>query len=1255
MIAAEVCRARHGRPDEAKSERTQNLPVDLMLVSPPPRSTESTRRLEANLAALTRTSPELAARIRNTGPLVPPELEFVETFDVGAPSALHRGVPLASRKRPVEEAQRLADTVDYKKIAAVVCLGFGVGHHVAAAARRMKREGLVIVFEPDIALLRAVFERVDHSGWMGETNLVVFTDPDDSGAMAAVAQGVEGVLALGTKILEHPPSRGRLGDAAGRFGQTFARVMAAVRTVVVTTMVQTEVTVRNLLMNVDHYCRTAKGGGVEELKGLCAGRPAVVVSAGPSLKRNLRLLKTPGVRDRCVIIAVQTVLKTMLKEGVKPHFVTALDYHEISRRFYEGLTAPDVEGVTLVAEPKANAAILDSFPGAVRCPGEEYLDLTLGSELAGTHGSVPAGATVAHLAYYLARHLGCDPVVLIGQDLGFTDGQYYSAGAAIHDTWAAELNAFNTLEMMEWQRIVRGRRTLRKATDHLGRPIYTDEQMSAYLSQFERDFLSDAQKGLRIIDATEGGVAKRNTRAMPLAEALREFVNGAPPMPPIPAPAASLDEAARRRVRERLRDVRAGAGRVGELSRRAKGLIERMLESQHDARLMNKLIGEVGEVAAQARAAEPAYTLVQKLNQTGGFKRIRADRELRMSEGLGPVERQRAQLERDRMNLSWLAESADALARLLESSITALDGGPKLTRDPAPAQSIEEEEGREAAVASEPRRVAAVIPVDMDASTLGTPRALDATFMGVSPLRATLERLARCRGLEVAVLLTSDPEGVKVLVGGEVKGLRVEYVRTPASPLGGRVAGVRAARLWADSSWRGGLCSMTCYDEVLAPGHTLGALKQTGCDAALLVGADWCLVDPALCDAVIDRYRENPVRHRLTFCQGPPGLAGCLLDAGLLREIAASVAKGGPFASLGGLLGYVPINPLVDPIAQPVCVHVPAAVRDTLFRCVPDSTVRRTMLEQAMALAVGDRGWRGALELGAEQIASAILQRQRDVPSGMPKQTILELCVGRASTGLRAAWLGADLDALERPVMTRALAHRIFTAIGEQRSDAVVDFAGFGDPLLHPEFADFARLAKECGVAGVHIRTDLLAPEATVDRLLDSDVDVVSVDLLANTAETYRRLVGRDAFRQVVTNIERLLTRRQVVDGLPRPWIVPRIMRCDAAYAEIEAFFDKWLLLAGSAVIDQLPRPIEGERIEPLGKPDRTRRRDWRSRLMVLSDGAVPLDERDKSPSRPVGNVGSEPVATVWRRLLETRRAVFREHGYQHESLWTGW
>src|SRR5262249_52349373 len=113
--------------------------------------------------------------------------------------------------------------------------------------------------------------------------------------------------------------------------------------------------------------------------------------------------------------------------------------------------------------------------------------------------------------------LGCDPIIFIGQDLAFTGHVYYAPGVAMHRAWTPELGRFVTLEMKEWQRIVRHRPILRKVDGADGRSLYTDEQMFTYLQQFERDFARAPQK---IIDATQGGAAKRGTVAMPLSEAI---------------------------------------------------------------------------------------------------------------------------------------------------------------------------------------------------------------------------------------------------------------------------------------------------------------------------------------------------------------------------------------------------------------------------------------------------------------------------------------------------------------------------------------------------------------------------------------------------------------------------------------------------------------------------------------------------------------------------------------------------------------
>jgi hypothetical protein len=1173
---------------------------------------------ERNLAALAKTSPRIVAMLRDTTPRN--DILFAASRDrqndslasaVVGGAVARNGAPvltasqasfaglgvaamptrLASAHHPIQEAERLAGTIELKQAGAVVVLGFGVGHHVASLALRMKRRGVIYVFEPDLTLLRSVFDRIDHSEWIAQTNLVILHDPSDAGAMTGATNGVEAILALGVKYLDHPASRKRLGDQAAEFRTAFASVVRAMRTNIVTTLVHADLTMRNLLMNLDHY---ALGPGVDTLAGIGAGRPAVVVSAGPSLKRNLHLLAQPGVRDRVVIVAVQTVLKALLERGIKPHFVTALDYAQISTRFYEGLTPQDVQGVTLVAEAKANPAILSAFPGEIRCPADGWMDLLLGNDLAGAHGALRSGSTVAHLAYYLARHLGCDPVILIGQDLGFTDGQYYATGAVIHNVWGGELNEFRTLEMLEWERIVRWRRNLIPAQDHLGRPVYTDEQMATYRVQFERDFGFDASRGLTTIDATEGGVAKQHTRLMPLAQALATH---APSVgAPLPRPSAGSPRPGRAEVASRVDRVLAEVERVARLSRTTKSKLDQMLGHHADQRRVNRLIGEVDKVRDEVQALQPAFDLVQLLNQTGLLKRLRADRDLDLDDPQDPYERQRRQIERDAMNVAWLADAADELAGMLRGSRAMLDGGAKVTRPPPPSEAILTGD-RPAPKAI--KHVHAVVCIDASAGGLGAPRDLAATIApGVNVFQATVARLLACRSIDGVVVASHDPVRARALLGplASRSSVRVEAIE-PTDDRGALARrAIHAARLWARECWRGGLGGMTVFDEVLDPATLAPLMERLGIDAAVVLGGDWCLLDPALTDSIVERYREQPERHRLVFSQAAPGLGPCVVDRSMMAELAN--ARHSPisavFATLGGALGYIPIAPVADPIAGDSCVAVPAAVRDLGRRVIADSPDALVAIREV---------WQRIAEgspLSGEELASAIASAWSAPGASTPWNVRIEL--------------NASLIPLLTPGWTPDSLARALGAIASDGPPIALTITG-PEPLRQAELPELIRAARSAGAAGVHVRTPLrfeasgdAASDAVLQRLVASGVDVVSVDLFAETPATYASLAGGSLDR-VRARLDRLISlRRCEPRGLPTPWIVPRITRRDAVYAEIEPFYDQWLLRCGAAVIDPLPASIPGERIEPLTPPALWVARSAGARALLRPDGSLHAD-----------------------------------------------
>ncbi len=1166
-------------------------------------------------------------------------LELPEGF--GESFALATGAPaprprlLASRVAPRREGAILAGDVDVASVATVVVLGFALGYHAEALASRLRETGLVIAFEPDAALLRAVLSRIDHSAWLGKGNVLVLTGDVDRARLATAIAGAETLLGLGTKILAHPASRRRLGERADRFAEDFAHVMKAVRTHLVTTLVQVETTLRNLLQNAGTY---AQAPGVADLAGRCAGRPAILVAAGPSLARTIDLLARPGVRERFVIVAVQTALKPLLAKGIKPHFVTALDYHEISTRFYEGLTPDMVRGVTLVAEPKANPAILDAFPGVVRCPGDHVLDDLLGPSFARDMGALRPGATVAHLAYYLARHLGCDPVILVGQDLGFTDGQYYGANAAIHNVWAGELNEFNTLEMLEWQRIARMKSLLRRGTDVLGRPIYTDEQMATYLVQFERDFALDAAQGRTTIDATGGGVQKRHATPMPLEDALSRLGVEAPGTPPDPIhdhpPSREGARARREALAAHLRSVRADTLSIADASRQAAGHLARMLESHADQRRVNDLIAKVYALRDQVTSKARAYALVHYINQTGTFRRLRADRALAMAEALSPLDKQRRQIERDRDNVLWLADAADQAGRHVDDALRVLAGGAKVTRDAladAPADPGEPSSTR----APRPRhKVLAVVLHDTLRDALGVARDGPAVFLGRPALAWTLERLARAKSLDAIAVATTDPDAARrEIAQAKLAGVPIAIEPVPpdlADVLAAHRRAIGAARLWSRECWRGGIANACVADEACPPALLARVLERHHADAAVILAHDWVLIDPLLVDACVQRTREAPDRQKLVFTQAAPGLAPFVVHKDVLAELAA---HSGPHATLAGLLAYIPIAPQADPIAKPCCVRVETVVRDAQRRFILDAgddslerLIRAARLDPAGALA--DAIARAAIELQAQASLD-------------PLPRILAIDAFARPSDPRHPAAPLDPRALRDMLLEPA-------RLGELRSLGVTLAAGpragpASDPLDHPRVGALVAVLRELGVAAVHVRTRLTHDPVVVDRLLAAAPDVISVDCVAWDEGVYRALTGRDDLARVRANLDQLAASRASSPArLPLPWIVPRITRRDEVYDQIEGFYDACLMRVGACVIDPLDQPIPGARIEPLPIPSNARDRARRSTARLDADGVLWRDDATPAghvarglanawAARPPAQVEHRPAATTTR------------------------
>ncbi len=627
-----------------------------------------------NMAALWRADPELAIKVDAVDdeerlPLAPTRSG---AFSARVSAADGSSVYLHSRYDPQREACKLADAVKIEEKFCFVVSGFGLGYHLRALCDRLRGDAFILCLEPSVELIAAALTCVDLAEVFSSGRLLVLFN-DDKARMHDLLKAKNTLMMLGLQFVRHEPSVRVAPDFHVRMSDLITEFATYTRMSLLTLVANSKITCKNIAMNLAAYVTTPP---IDILRDRFKGDPAIIVSAGPSLYRNIDQL--PDARGRAVLLAVQSTLVLMLERGIKPDFVTSLDFHEVSGKFFEGIG--DVSGVHLVAEPKVTWGVIDRYPGPTSLLDNRWARLLIGDELA-ARGGVKAGATVAHLAFYLAQYMGCDPIIFVGQDLAFTGHVFYVPGVETHLSWRGEINRFNTMEMKEWERIVRNGDILRKVKGIDGGELYTDELLFTYLEQFEKDIAGTRTK---VINATEGGAVIRGTQAMTLREAMDRYC-----AEPIAVERFAYRDtvvwrdpsclpAARDELKKRLEELDEVADVCDELL----SLLHELETLTGDPDRFNRRLVRVDELRTKVQRASRPYEMVNLATQAAELRRYSADRRLSADEPQDSIERAKRQLVRDIDFISGVADGTKEVRPMIEESLARVEAAMNVLPSP---------------------------------------------------------------------------------------------------------------------------------------------------------------------------------------------------------------------------------------------------------------------------------------------------------------------------------------------------------------------------------------------------------------------------------------------------------------------------------------------------------------------------------------------------------------------------------------------
>ncbi|EAI3059308.1 motility associated factor glycosyltransferase family protein [Campylobacter coli] len=163
---------------------------------------------------------------------------------------------------------------------------------------------------------------------------------------------------------------------------------------------------------------------------------AIVVSAGPSLAKQLPLLK--AYQDKAVIFCADGALSMLEKEGIVPDYVTNLDFTDLAMKFFQN--KENLKQSIIALECATHPNIVHSLK-AENCMivlrnKALYQRFNLND-----FGYIDTGTHVSHFSYTLALALGFKNIIMIGQDLAFDkEGNSHSKGFDFGEKFSGEEN-----------------------------------------------------------------------------------------------------------------------------------------------------------------------------------------------------------------------------------------------------------------------------------------------------------------------------------------------------------------------------------------------------------------------------------------------------------------------------------------------------------------------------------------------------------------------------------------------------------------------------------------------------------------------------------------------------------------------------------------------------------------------------------------------------------------------------------------------
>ncbi|MFE3576823.1 motility associated factor glycosyltransferase family protein [Lysinibacillus sp. NPDC059133] len=401
---------------------------------------------------------------------------------------------LHSKYNPIQEAKRIVEK-EFEPNFVHVVFGHGLGYIVNELKNQITKKEMLIVIDP---LCRELSDTV------GKNNDYILLEEIKSEIIEETISTALKNLSAKVKVICSP-------NYDKIFKEEYLSVLESVKRIQRLHQVRENTTRRfsyewqeNYIHNLLH---TFRSHSVKELEKQY-NCPVVVISGGPSLKKQIPLLKK--VRNQVITIASGSTINSLKHHGIEPDYVVSIDGGKANYSHFKEIS--DIKSHLIfgfsshykIQEIFLNRkyALLDGGDSDFR----KYIMEKFNIEVP----LITGGASVANFAFSVACYMTKGPVAIIGQDLAYTDNKSHED---------------SNKHFVEVDEAYMKERGMFEITGYYNDKILTDYAFLLMKRDFER-LNKQIQHSAPIFNCTEGGAKIEGMEQLSFLEFCKLFING---------------------------------------------------------------------------------------------------------------------------------------------------------------------------------------------------------------------------------------------------------------------------------------------------------------------------------------------------------------------------------------------------------------------------------------------------------------------------------------------------------------------------------------------------------------------------------------------------------------------------------------------------------------------------------------------------------------------------------------------------------